>query len=75
MADNVHWLRGTYGPALRAFYGDLLNQPVPQRFVDLMARLEAEAEVATASDVAAGPPDAHQSTAVAQCEPQPDTSE
>ncbi|HLH92488.1 MAG TPA: NepR family anti-sigma factor [Xanthobacteraceae bacterium] len=44
--DNVHWLRNTYGPALRVFYAELLREPVPQRFKDLLARLEAEAAVA-----------------------------
>jgi hypothetical protein len=41
--DNVHWLRDTYGPALRAFYAELLREPVPQKFKDLLTRLEAEA--------------------------------
>jgi hypothetical protein len=44
--DNVHWLRDTYGPALRAFYAELLREPVPKRFKDLLARLEAEAALA-----------------------------
>ena len=46
MADNIHWLRDTYGPALRAFYAELLREPVPKRFKDLLARLEAEASQA-----------------------------
>jgi Anti-sigma factor NepR len=41
--DNVHWLRDTYGPALRAFYAELLREPVPQKFKDLLTRFEAEA--------------------------------
>jgi hypothetical protein len=71
MADNVHWLRDTYGPALRAFYADLLKQPVPQRFADLIASLEAEA----ASAAAARPPQeasAHPATAQPHVS-QPDT--
>ena len=44
--DNVHWLRDTYGPALRAFYAELLREPVPQRFKDLLTRLKAEAALA-----------------------------
>ena len=44
--DNVHWLRDTYGPALRAFYAELLRDPVPQKFKDLLTRLEAEAALA-----------------------------
>jgi len=73
MADNVHWLRDTYGPALRAFYADLLKQPVPQRFVDLVASLEAQA----APDAATSPPlaDSGHPAATQQHEPQPDTSE
>jgi anti-sigma factor NepR-like protein len=70
MADNVHWLRDTYGPALRAFYGDLLKQPVPQRFVDLIASLEAQA-----SPDATSPPTADSVPVVEQREPQPDASE
>ena len=70
MADNVHWLRDTYGPALRAFYADLLKQPVPQRFVDLMASLEAQPAPAATS-----PPAADSVQGVEQHEPQPDTSE
>jgi Anti-sigma factor NepR len=44
--DNVHWLRNTYGPALREFYAKLLREPVPQRFKDLLTQLEADAAVA-----------------------------
>ena len=44
--DNVHWLRDTYGPALRSFYAELLREPVPQKFRDLLTRLEAEAALA-----------------------------
>lgn len=55
--DNVHWLRDTYGPALRAFYAELLREPVPQRFKDLLTRLEAEAALAEgkAPEAGAGP--------------------
>jgi len=71
MADNVHWLRDTYGPALRAYYADLLKQPVPQKFADLIASLEA-------TPGAASPPleteDSHPAT-TQPCEPQPDSSE
>jgi hypothetical protein len=71
MADNVHWLRDTYGPALRAFYADLLKQPVPQRFVDLVATFEA------ASDAAAPAPEVNGSRPAAPQPhaPQPDTTE
>jgi len=44
--DNVHWLRNTYGPALREFYAKLVREPVPQRFKDLLVQLEAEAALA-----------------------------
>ena len=44
--DNVHWLRDTYGPALRAFYADLLKQPVPQKMVDLVANFDAVSDAA-----------------------------
>ena len=71
MADNVHWLRDTYGPALRAFYADLLKQPVPQRFVDLVASLEAQA----VPEAASSPPLADSGHPAEQREPQPDTSE
>jgi len=73
MADNVHWLRDTYGPALRAFYADLLKQPVPQRFVDLVASLEAQAApdaIAPSPENSGGHPTDGQ-----QCVPQPDTPE
>lgn len=69
MADNVHWLRDTYGPALRAYYADLLKQPVPQKIIDLLSGLETE------SGAAEGARDAHNPTAAPQCEPQPDASE
>jgi hypothetical protein len=71
MADNVHWLRDTYGPALRAFYGDLLKQPIPQRFVDLIQNLEAQAALEAATPA----PDDGRPAAAQQHEPQPDTSE
>jgi hypothetical protein len=58
MADNIHWLRDTYGPALRAFYAELVREPVPQRFKDLLARLEAEA-----SQAEGAPPDANTAAA------------
>jgi hypothetical protein len=54
MADNVHWLRDTYGPALRAFYAELLREPVPQRFKDLLVRLEAEAALLESASRDAG---------------------
>jgi Anti-sigma factor NepR len=67
--DNVHWLRDTYGPALRAFYGELLREPVPQKFKDLLTRLEAEAALAEGK----APPEA---TAMAQPSEEPvDASE
>lgn len=73
MADNVHWLRDTYGPALRAFYGDLLKQPIPQRHVDLIANFAAQ----LAQDAAPSPPqtDSGPLAAAQEREPQPDTSE
>jgi hypothetical protein len=72
MADNVHWLRDTYGPALRAFYADLLKQPVPQRFVDLVANLEAQ----PAPDAATSPPiDGAHPADTQQRVPEPDTSD
>jgi ABC-type Fe3+ transport system substrate-binding protein len=49
--DNVHWLRDTYGPALRAFYAELLREPVPQKFKDLLTAL---AEGKAAPDPGAG---------------------
>jgi len=73
MADNVHWLRDTYGPALRAFYGDLLKQPVPQKFVDLIASLEAQATAEAATSQAETESGRPMATQVR--EPQPDTSE
>ncbi len=73
MADNVHWLRDTYGPALRAFYADLLKQPVPQRFVDLVASLEADPAPAAAARPPQG--DSAHPAAAQRREPQPDTSD
>ncbi len=34
--------QGRIGDQLRAMYDDLLNQPVPDRFADLLARLESK---------------------------------
>ena len=67
MGDNVHWLRDTYGPALRAYYADLLKQPVPQKIIDLIAGLEADSDPAAPEPgcPAAAPPP----------KPQPDPSE
>ena len=73
MADNVHWLRDTYGPALRAFYADLLNQPIPQRIVDLIAGFEAQAAAEAAT--APSETDSRRPLAAQEREPQPDTSE
>ncbi len=73
MADNVHWLRDTYGPALRAFYSDLLKQPVPQRFIDLVESLGAQAARDAAQSPA--PTESRHPAAAQACEPQPDPSE
>jgi hypothetical protein len=71
MADNVHWLRDTYGPALRAFYADLLKQPVPQKFIDLIAGLEAPPDAASQPLAA----DGSRPVVTQPHEPQPDTSD
>ena len=71
MADNVHWLRDTYGPALRAYYADLLKQPVPQKFIDLIASLEAAPDAATAPQET----ERGRSATTQAHEPQPDPTE
>jgi hypothetical protein len=72
MADNVHWLRDTYGPALRAFYADLLKQPVPKRFADLVANLEAQP---TPEATTSPPIDGTHPADTQQRVPEPDTSD
>jgi hypothetical protein len=69
--DNVHWLRDTYGPALREFYGKLLREPVPQRFKDLLTQLEAEAALAEGK----APPTAPGQSAMAQPQEPVDASD
>ncbi|KAA2237222.1 NepR family anti-sigma factor [Salinarimonas soli] len=36
--------QGRIGDQLRAMYDDLLNQPVPDRFADLLSRLDKKKE-------------------------------
>ncbi len=36
----------TIGQALKAHYDDLVSAPLPQKFLDLLARLEAEEQCA-----------------------------
>jgi hypothetical protein len=69
--DNVHWLRDTYGPALRAFYANLLKLPVPQKIVDLVANFDSMSD-------AAAPPlqvDGERPAPTRLREPQPDPSD
>lgn len=43
-------VQGRIGSHLRAMYDELMQQPIPDRFVDLIARLERGSDLPPSSD-------------------------